>query len=180
MRKVAILLIVFLGIACNRHVVPPLVVTQKDSTEHKSGVTSTEKETPLKPDSALVHLQIKCDSLGRAYIAFINQLQGERVNQSINQSSQDKGLNIDIQAKDKAKERQKETVSWDTLYIYKEKPVPYPVDRPVNYVSGWQWFQIWVGRILLVLIIAANAFKLIRSKVGTLNDLLNKAKTIFN
>lgn len=175
-----IIVIVFLtsGIwSCNRHVVPPLVVPEKDSSDHKSGIIQTEKENRLKPDSALFNALIKCDSTGKAYVAIINQLQGERVNQSINQNSQGKDLEIEIKAKDNAKEKIKVTVLWDTLYIYKQKPIPYKVEVPVNYVSGWQWFQIWLGRILAITLIAINIYRMYRDRF---KSLLNRIKTIFN
>jgi len=39
----------------------------------------------------------------------------------------------------------------DSVYINDTIRVPYPVEieKPVKYVSGWQNFQIWLGRILL-------------------------------
>ena len=177
MSRLIIIIFLIAGIwSCNKKIVP-VVVTQKDSTEHKSGVIQTEKENNLKPDSALVRAYIKCDSTGRAYLATINQLQGERVNQSINQNSQGKDLEIEIKAKDKAKEKIKETFNYDSLYKYKEIPVPYKVEVPVNYVSGWQWFQIWMGRILLFLFIAVNAYRKFKNKF---QSLLNGIKSIFN
>ena len=177
MRKLIFIIFLMSGIwSCNKKIVP-VVAPQKDSTEHKTGLIQTEKETNLKPDSALVRAYIKCDSTGKAYLSMINQLQGERVNQSINQNSQGKDLEIEIKAKDKAKEKIKVTVLWDTLYIYKEKPIPYPVEKPVNYVSGWQWFQIWMGRILLFLFIAVNAYRKFKDRF---KSLLNGIKSIFN
>lgn len=43
----------------------------------------------------------------------------------------------------------------DSIYISDSISVPYPVEIivPQNYVSGWQNFQIWLGRILLGIIL---------------------------
>ena len=35
----------------------------------------------------------------------------------------------------------------DTIRV----PCPVTVEKPVNYITGWQHFQIWLGRILLAI-----------------------------
>ncbi|MDR2147713.1 MAG: hypothetical protein LBE91_14765 [Tannerella sp.] len=50
---------------------------------------------------------------------------------------------------------------FDSVFIRDTVRVPYPVEveKPVNYISGWQNFQIWSGRILLGLLALFLIFK---------------------
>ena len=50
----------------------------------------------------------------------------------------------------------------DSIFVNDTVRVHYPVEieKPVKYVSGWQNFQIWCGRILLVAIIIFIIFKI--------------------
>jgi lysozyme family protein len=44
----------------------------------------------------------------------------------------------------------------DSVYLNDTIRVPYPVDVPgerVNYLTGWQNFQIWLGRALILIIL---------------------------
>jgi len=41
-----------------------------------------------------------------------------------------------------------------------------------NYVTGWQWFQIWSGRIVLILIIIYAAYKGFTTKFAGISRLL--------
>jgi hypothetical protein len=52
----------------------------------------------------------------------------------------------------------------DSVYINDTIRVPYPVEveKPVKYVSGWQNFQIWMGRILMVMICVFAGYWFIR------------------
>jgi hypothetical protein len=50
----------------------------------------------------------------------------------------------------------------DSVLIVDSVQIPYPVEveKRVNYISGWQNFQIWFGRILLILIIVFILYKI--------------------
>ena len=50
----------------------------------------------------------------------------------------------------------------DSIFINDTVRVPYPVEveKPVKYVSGWQNFQMWCGRILLVVMIIVITVKI--------------------
>jgi hypothetical protein len=53
----------------------------------------------------------------------------------------------------------------DSIYIHDSIPIPYEVPVPgpqVNYVTGFQNFQIWCGRILLSFIIGYLGFRFLK------------------
>lgn len=53
----------------------------------------------------------------------------------------------------------------DSIFIHDSIPVPYEVPVPgpqVNYVTGFQNFQIWCGRILLLFIIGYLGFRFLK------------------
>ena len=43
----------------------------------------------------------------------------------------------------------------DSIFVNDTIRVPYPVEveKPVKYVSGWENFQMWCGRILFVIVV---------------------------
>ena len=49
----------------------------------------------------------------------------------------------------------------DSVFVTDSIQVPYPVveTREVNRLSGLQWFQVWCGRILLLLLIGYSLLK---------------------
>jgi hypothetical protein len=55
----------------------------------------------------------------------------------------------------------------DSVFIGDTIKVPFPVEveKPVKYVSGWQNFQIWCGRILLALIIIYAGYRGVKRKL---------------
>ena len=178
MNKLSIItIILLLAFSCSRKTVP-VITPIKDSTKQSSTIIERITETKLVPDSASIKALVKCDSTGQAYLSVINQLQGERVNQSINQTASGKDLSIEVKAKDRAKETQKESTRVDTVIKYLEKPVPYKVPVEVNVLTGWQWFQIWLGRILLLIYVILIVWNQIRNT--GFKGLLNRAKSIFN
>jgi hypothetical protein len=48
-----------------------------------------------------------------------------------------------------------EVLRRDSIYISDSVQVPYPyeVEKPVNYVSGFQHFQIYLGRIAALIVL---------------------------
>jgi hypothetical protein len=60
----------------------------------------------------------------------------------------------------------------DTVYIpgkdriiEREVPVPYPVETKVNYITGWQYTQIYAGRFLLTILFLFGLYKLLKWKL---------------
>jgi hypothetical protein len=55
----------------------------------------------------------------------------------------------------------------DSIFVHDSIQVPYEVQVPgehVNYVTGWQNFQIWCGRILLAALLVFGIVTVIRKK----------------
>jgi len=55
----------------------------------------------------------------------------------------------------------------DSVYLQDTIKVPYPVvtEKPVKYVSGWQNFQIWCGRILLGIVTIGVGYWFVKKKI---------------
>ncbi|MDR1120030.1 MAG: hypothetical protein LBM08_03855 [Dysgonamonadaceae bacterium] len=55
----------------------------------------------------------------------------------------------------------------DSVLVIDSIQVAYPVEveRPVNYVTGWQNFQIWMGRIGLTLILLTGIYLAIKRQL---------------
>ena len=71
----------------------------------------------------------------------------------------DKGDTVFIE---KYKYLYRDKILRDSIFIHDSIPVPYEVSVPgpqVNYVTGFQNFQIWCGRILLLFIIGYLGFR---------------------
>lgn len=99
---------------------------------------------PLPADSALLTAYLACDSLNKVQlIAFAEQKTA--------------GISTAVQLDNNRLRYHSKTVR-DTVRVpvidsmrYKEVPVYVDVVREVNALSGWQWFQVWAGRIALLL-----------------------------
>ena len=134
---------------CNRRIAAPLVVPVHDTIYTAVNRDHIFEDKPGIPDSASIKALLQCDSLGNVYLRTITQLQGEIVSQAL----QLEDNILKVEAKSKTSEK-KETIKQDSVRIeYKEKPVPYPVETITNELTSWQSFQIWTGRIALVLIV---------------------------
>lgn len=184
MNKLIAIVFLISGIcSCTKKVIVEKPVYIQDSTKNSTYKTYTEREKQLAVDSAVSRVRIECDSLGRAYIKDIEQIQGQRVNQDIQiATTPTRGeISLLIKSTDRAKETIKESNSSDSLIKYKEIPVPYKVEVPVNYVTGWQWFWIYLGRILLMLAAVVCVWQLwLKGKVTSFKGILKRIKSIFN
>jgi hypothetical protein len=56
----------------------------------------------------------------------------------------------------------------DSIYLNDTIRVPYPVEIPVkvNYVSGLQNFQIWLGRLLIAIVAGYFGIRYLRKRFG--------------
>ena len=165
MNKILILIMIVVllaGCGSKKHV--PVVVTATDSIRQTITRTITEKEIVLPPDSALIRALLACDSLGNVYLKTIKTLQGERVRQSI----QLEGNILKATATDQARERHYTQQTGETLIRYREIPVTVPVTVEVNRLSSWQAFQIWMGRIALILMILFAGWRIFKAKLNNI------------
>jgi hypothetical protein len=102
----------------------------------------------IPADSAVMSALLECDSMNNVRLVEIDELKSKRVESSFNLSTVDKQASLAYVVK---------TV-FDTVYIpakdsiiYKEIPLRVDVPIEVNKITGWQWFQIWTGRIFMFL-----------------------------
>jgi hypothetical protein len=101
--------------------------------------------------------------------------------ESIRTEYRDNYLRDSIYVRDSVYIREKGDTVWVERfrYLYRDKilrdsvrindtiRVPYPVNVPgerVNYVTGWQNFQIWLGRILMAIIAIYFGTRYLRKK----------------
>lgn len=160
MAKLIIVIALIALVGCNRRITTPAVVELKDSSRTEVRTEYIIQEVQLPPDSAYIEAYLECDSNGQVLLRHIEQLQGYRVSSSLGLTNNI----ITVTATDRATKQVERTSTDSTSVRMVEVPVPYPVERRVNYISGWQWFQIWVGRIALVLVLIIVAFKIVKSK----------------
>lgn len=70
-----------------------------------------------------------------------------------------------FQVKERYKYVDKVKVERDSVFKTDSIQVPYPVKGdPIPYVTGWQNFQIWCGRILLLLLVGFFGYRFIVKK----------------
>lgn len=145
MSRILLIVLLLAFVACSPKVAVP-VVQLKDSTHNLERVQTTTVDVELPPDSSLVRALLECDSLGRVYLRELVTLQGERVKQDFSLKN---GV-LKVAATDNARERHHSLHNEILSVRYKEVPVPYPVE--VNRLSSWQAFQLWVARILMLML----------------------------
>lgn len=186
MRTATTILATILFASCYR---PPIKTAQnsdnKDSvrTDVRYQVVEKLRDTTiwLPPDSALLEALIECDSAGQAQLRKIVALQAGRKLQAPSVQLKDNrltaGCRIDSQAVYATLKDRYER--YDTShYESHHNMMATVVEVPVNYVTGWQWFQIWCGRILLIILITWGATKLFSSKTSLLKNLTQWVKSI--
>ncbi|MCL1942800.1 MAG: hypothetical protein FWF54_04540 [Candidatus Azobacteroides sp.] len=120
----------------------------------------TERLVPvvLSPDSALFDAFLACDSLNNVYIRQLSETRTQGI--TGNWQMEDNRLVY------------KTIVKRDTVYLpqtekerYVEVPVKVEVIKEVNVLTGWQNFQVWMGRFALAAAGISVGFMLIRSKL---------------
>jgi len=121
-----------------------------------------ERLVPIKipADSAVLAALLECDSMNHVRLVEINELKSSGIESGFNFVPNDLGQSL-LNYKTK-------TVH-DTVYlpakdsiVYKDVPIVVEVPVEVNILTGWQWFQIWAGRIFLFIIISYLAYKFLK------------------
>lgn len=126
-----------------------------------TSVIETLRDTVFysKPDTGMVIAMLRCDSLGNVYVSRIIALEGAL-------DSQDPTIDISDNIL-------KVMMPVDSFAIYAKLKDRYTVTskselktivQEVNLLSGWQWFQIWIGRILSILLLLAIIYIIIKFK----------------
>ena len=136
---------------------------QKENTvEHYTTITETVRDTVVRvqPDSSIVEALIECDSTGRARLAEIQVLkESSRIQQSVTMGGnvlrsavKVDSLGIYLQLKDKYKEEVK-TETIETI-----------IEKPVNHLTWWQKFLVFVGLDTLAVLFPLFLFKLLNKR----------------
>jgi len=150
-----IIAIILMMLACKTaQVLPPKPVT----LQTKERVAARLVPIISPADSAYIAALFECDSSKQVVLRQLAE-------------TKSKGVASDYSLKDGVFKYRIKAVH-DTIYVpvvdsslYKEVPVPYAVPGPeVNKVTGWQWTQIYAGRLLLGFALAFGIFKFIKSK----------------
>lgn len=106
------------------------------------------------PDEGTVTALLRCDSLGNVYIKQIIDLKAVGTSQPPNIRIRDNIIRVvvpvDSQAVYMTLKDRYETTDQKTTVI--------PTPERINYLTGWQWFQIWWGRILTILLLVFIAW----------------------
>ena len=110
-----------------------------------------------KPDTGMVIAMLKCDSLGNVYVSRIIALEGALDSQDPTIDISDNILKVVMPVDSfavyaKLKDRYTTTSKSELKTIIKE----------VNFLTGFQWFQIWLGRVLLVLLLLAIVYVVLK------------------
>jgi hypothetical protein len=112
-----------------------------------------------KADTGMVLAMLRCDSLGNVYVSRILALEGAL-------NSQDPTIDISDNIL-------KVVMPVDSMAIYAKLRDRYTFTskselkndvKEVNVLTGWQWFQIWLGRILSILLLIAIIYIIIKFK----------------
>lgn len=156
--------------SCCRKITAPLVIPVHDSLNTAVNNSYILEDKPGIPDSASILALLRCDSLGNVYLTTITQLQGRIVNQALSLENNELKVDATTDTRDK-----KETIRRDSIRtVYKDKPVPYPVETITNRLTSWQGFQIWMGRIGLIALIIFLIIKFAGSKLSFITNLFKK------
>lgn len=134
--------------------------TQPSSQTAEKVTVKTEIKEVLRDttifltDSAQVRALVKCDSQGNAYLAEITALRlGKFARPHIK-------LNSNVMTLDCIVDSAAVYFAWHQRFerLETDTTVSKTVQVPVNYVTRWQRAQIWLGRVMIVLLITGFVF----------------------
>jgi len=147
--------VLFLGCSSSRHLEkPPMFTFWKVERDTVWSLRDTVVVSPA--DSCLMEALLECDSNGRALLSRVLSLQtGRRVTQRVELKENHLRVASHVDADSipaQMKDRQ--------VTLQQEKVVT--VERVVNVVKGYQWFFIYSGILLWVLIVIGLLIRFLR------------------
>lgn len=153
MRNIAYLIIIVLSLgACSSSRKAKSNLIQVPVME-KIQVNNRLVPVYIPPDSATIKALFECDSLNNVRLKELTELKSSSAttdftfqNNTLRYKADFKRDSVRVQVRDSIIER--------------EVPVEVPVPYEVNILTGWQWFQIWLGRILGGLLLIFVGFKI--------------------
>lgn len=143
---------------CDR-MFPPQVTVKHDSI-----VTQIKHDSVIRMpgDSAWLKALIECQN-GKPVITTIanNQQTGSNsLKPQISYIYKDNWLKVDCKV-----DSQKVYLTWTEKHVMVSNEKTVVHETKVNYITGWQWFQIWGFRILVILLVAAIAIMYFANKL---------------
>jgi hypothetical protein len=150
MKRITIILIIALFFACKTP-----KPTAQVSVETRTTVTERLVPVPVPADSAVLTALFECDSSYNVLLKNYAEIKTQRMESEFSFSNNLLNYKT-IKPADSIR------VVEQTVEVEKEVPVKVPVPYEVNIITGWQWFQIWTGRILGGLFCIWLIFKILR------------------
>lgn len=158
MNKIILILVLFVSAAgCKT---PPLTKVPVYNTDVRTEVVEIIRDSivSIPPDSAWLKALLACDSMGNVYLDAIKEYeQGEKIKIPV-PIVKENIITVTASADSseiflKWKERH---TSRDSIRVITLPPVE--INRP----TGWQWFQIWCGRMLFVAFAATSVTAMVK------------------
>lgn len=136
--------------------------SQETSTHSETVIREIVRDSliPIPPDSSWLKALLECDSAGNVLLRQITELQaGQRVKPSITLTGNI--LKVDCKVDSAAV-----YFSWKERHITKatDSLVFKTTTVPVNFVTDWQSFQIYLGRIFMAVMAGAALFLIFKYK----------------
>jgi len=140
-----IITLVILVTSCSKNHVP--TVARADTVIRTVIEEKVRDTTIYLNDSSGITALLECDSLGRVRIKQITDYYaGQFVKPKI--VIKDNYLQADCTI-----DSAKVYVSWKEKHVTSTTSTSQTVIVKENYLTGWQWFQLWTGKILIILIL---------------------------
>jgi hypothetical protein len=131
-----------------------IVTTVHDTVSHEVFITRHDTMLTTLPDSAgwTAYFECKKNNLGLFVPVIANQYtnSGNYIHVNTSQSGTATGLNVNVDCKtDSLKTRI--TLLEKTVKDYRDKETVKSV--PINFLTGWQWVQVYFGRVLMGIVL---------------------------
>lgn len=147
---------------------------KRDSTQSEAHSQSEEKVRDsvvyALPDESLLEMLVRCDSLNQAHVSEIISLKNGRrlVAPSVRIDSNRITINCKVDSLAVYYRISERFSRVDTSYKHVAETTKTSLKAvvPDCTPTGWQWFQIWLGRILLILVLGRIIYKFLKSKLS--------------
>jgi hypothetical protein len=159
---------------------------QKDSvrTEVKTEVIEKVKDTVIyiPGDSSLIEALLECDSLRNVQLKSIVTIEpGKTIKPTVSLKNNVASFQCKVDSAAIAVLYIERFLSRDSsAYNYHSNNVLTVIEKRVNYVTGWQWFQIWFGRIVLIILLIYGGYKFLSSKFSTPKNLFTWVRSLLS
>ena len=144
-----------------------ITTTVHDTVSHEVTVTRHDTLITTLPDSAGWSAFFECrkNAAGLMIPVMTNQhtTSGSFIHVNTNQNSTQTGLNVNVECKsDSLKARI--TLLEKTIKDFRDKETVKEI--PINYLTGFQWAQVWAGRVLILLVVLFVIWQVLKRYTG--------------